>query len=193
MTPRACPLCRIYVGDANVRRCETCDVPLVPAGRLGPSPEERLAWEALPVEERPLPISLTSHGRRWLTLAALVGLVAYALPWLEVRAGNVWIMHGSDFGRRLSWPHACAAAWLVIVPTATSRRTLGSLLAARPVLAVLSATPLVVLAVLYASPPAHKLLHVDATWRFGSWLELAASVLALGAIFRLGRDPGALS
>lgn len=189
MSPRACPFCRIYVADPAVVRCETCDVPLVSVRRLGPSPEELLAWEALPVEERPIPLSAQSHGRGPLVLAALVGIVAYLLPWLEVRMPDVWIMHGSDFGRRLHWPHAVLASWIVIVPTAMTRRTLGRLLAARAVLAVLAAVPLVTLAVLHAKPPTHRLLQVETTWLVASWVELAASVAALAAVVRLGRGP----
>ncbi len=194
-SPRACPFCRIYVADASVARCETCDVELVPVRKLGPSPEELLAWEALPLEERPIPLSPTSHGRAPLVAAALVGIVAYLLPWLEVRAADVWNMHGSDFGRRLHWPHAALAAWIVIVPTAITRRTLGRLLAARPVLATLASVPLLTLAVLHARPPTHRVLRVETTWLAASWVELAASLVALAAALRLGRGavapPGA--
>ncbi len=156
--------------------------------KLGPSPEERLAWESLPLEERPIPLSPTSHGRAPLVAAALVGIVAYLLPWLEVRAADVWNMHGSDFGRRLHWPHAALAAWIVIVPTAITRRTLGRLLAARPILATLAAVPLLTLAVLRARPPTHRILHVETTWLLASWVELAASVVAFAAALRLGRS-----
>lgn len=189
MSPRACPFCRIYVADAAVARCETCDVALVPVRKLGPSPEERLAWEAMPPEERPIPLSAFSHGRALLVAAALVGIVAYQLPWLEVRSADVWIMHGSDFGRRLRWPHAVLAAWIVVVPTVVTRRTIGRLLAARPILGALAALPLFTLAVLHARPPTHRLLQVDVAWLFGSWLELAASFLGLVATLRLGREP----
>ncbi len=187
MSPRACPFCRIYVADPELLRCEMCDVPLVSARSLGPSPEELLAWEALPVEQRPIPISPRTHGRGPIVLAALAGIVAYLLPWIEVRMPDAWRMHGSDFGRRLHWPHAVLAAWIVVVPTIVTRRTLGRLLAARPVLAVLAAVPLVTLAVLHAKPPAHKLLHVETTWLLASWVEGAASIAALVAILRLGR------
>jgi hypothetical protein len=190
-SPRACPFCRIYVADPALARCETCDVALVPVRKLGPSPEERLAWEALPVEERPIPLSPTSHGRAPLVAASLVGILAYLLPWLEVRAADVWIMHGSDFGRKLHWPHAALAAWIVIVPTAITRRTLGRLLAARPVLATLASVPLLTLAVLHARPPTHRILHVESSWLLASWVEVAASCVALFAAVRLGRGTGA--
>lgn len=189
MSPRACPFCRIYVADAAVTHCETCDVALVPVRKLGPSPEERLAWEALPVEERPIPLSPFTHGRGLLVAAALVGIVAYLVPWLEVRAADVWIMQGADFGRRLRWPHAVLAAWIVVVPTAVTRRTLGRLLAARPILGALAAVPLFTLGLLHARPPTHRLLQVEVAWLFGSWLELAASILGLVAVLRLGREP----
>ena len=187
MTPRACPFCRIYVADASVSHCDTCDVPLIPVAKLGPSPEERMAWEAMAPDERPIPISPFSHGRALLSFAALVGIVAYLMPWLEVRSPDRWILHGTDFGRRLFWPHAALAAWVVALPTAMSRRTFGRLLASRAVLAVFAAVPLVTLVVLYAKPPTHKLLHVESTWLWGAALEGLASILGLFAALRLGR------
>lgn len=190
MSPRACPFCRIYVADPAATHCETCDVALVPVRKLGPSPEERMAWEALPAEERPIPVSAFSHGRALLVVAALAGIVAYMLPWLEVRAADVWIMQGADFGRRLRWPHAVLAAWIVVVPTAVTRRTLGRLLAARPILGALASVPLLTLAVLHASPPTHRLLQVEVAWLVGSWVELSASILGLVAVLRLGREAG---
>lgn len=187
MTPRACPFCRIYVADVSIERCETCDVPLVSARKLGPSPEERMAWEALPPDERPIPVSPFSHGRALLSLAALVGIVAYLMPWLEVRSPDRWILHGTDFGRKLFWPHAALAAWVVTVPTAMTRQSLGRLLASRAVLAVFALVPLMTLAVLYAKPPTHRLLNVQSTWLWGAALEVLASCVGLVAATRLGR------
>ncbi len=146
-----------------------------------------MLWESLPLGERVIPLSPISHGRALLTIAAILGCTAYFLPWLDVHAPDTWRIHGVDLGRRILWPHAVLAAWVVIVPTAVSRRSLGGLLAARAVLVTLALVPLVTLAVLGLRPPKHLLVHVEVTWLWGAALEAFASILGVFAAIRLGR------
>ena len=185
----ACPFCREMFEEGEAKTCPVCGMALAKFHELPPSldalhdeagvptaPEmERLRWTYL------------GRGRGPLAVLALVGLVLFFLPWVRLTLPYVDAKSGFDLAhQRIGWLWATFAAWVVLVPTVLSRRSIVELRGARVAAAFLSAIPGVAVGVLLARPPRGGLVPVRYTWDWPIWAMLAVSLAALALSIRLG-------
>jgi hypothetical protein len=152
----ACPFCREMFEEHEQRTCPLCGVALTAFEKLPPSHDALTDdGDGVPVapEHEPLPASYMGRGRGVLPVLAIVGLVLFFLPWIDETLPQVVSIRGFDLARRLPWSWGAAVAWVVLVPTVLSRRSIAQLRGARVAAAFLSAVPAVTVGILLARPP----------------------------------------
>jgi hypothetical protein len=195
----ACPFCRqLYRAGETDGTCPDCTVHLEPMDKL-PASLDRLAEEANGAEpvapqDRPLPWTHFGRGRGLLGLLALVGLLAFFLPWIEMQAPNQESVSGFDLARhRLGWMWGGSVGWFITVPLVLSRRSIAQMRGVRVILAVFAAMTLVEVAVLVGFPPRPSPLQaLKFDWGPGLYLSALVSALGIGAALRFGGPPDRL-
>jgi hypothetical protein len=155
--------------------------------KLGPSYEGTLEedWPQKP-EEEVLPWTYWRRGRAILTLLGIVGLGCFFLPWADVTAPEITTFTGVTFARVLGWVWACPVAWVMLIATALSRRTVGKMRGARVAAAFFSALPVVTTLVLLLSPPQGGIVPVRFTYEPALYTTLVLGVLSLPFAIRFG-------
>ena len=202
----SCPFCREMFPKGEARRCPHCDVDLVPPSKLAPSDEadDDLAAtttdEGEPQEEAVLPWTHLGHGRGALLACAVLGLVAFAMPWVSMTSPEIRQFTGIDLARRAPVAWAAGVAWFTLLPLVLSRRSVRKMLGARLAVAVLSIIPVITAGALLANPPRGVevrgiVLAFRFTWQAGLYATLAlgvastlVGVLAFGGVVLL-RSP----
>jgi len=168
--------------------CAVCGVALVPLDKL-PLSIDALHEDGTPLqpELELLPATYLGRGRGLLALIALAGMTAFFLPWVNVTLPDVVSYSGFALARRLGWVWAAGVAWLVLVPTVVSRRSVGKMRGARVAAAFLAAIPGFTAALLLARPPhgSHG-VPLKFTFGFGLYAALALSIAALAIAARFG-------
>jgi hypothetical protein len=184
----ACPFCREMFESGEHEVCPDCGVALVPAHRLPRSQAELEAEVArTPPDEVVLPITYAGRGRGALLALAVMGLVAFFLPWVREFAPEDQVLSGLDLARRLGWIWAPAVAWFVLVPLVVSRRSVARMRGARVAVAFLAAMALVTVIVRVAAAPTSTALRtVRFTWGEGLWATAAIAVAVLVVAARFG-------
>jgi hypothetical protein len=186
----ACPFCREMFEQQERRACPVCGVGLIafeklPRSHTAPS-EDGTPYEP---EWEPLPIASIRRGRGALTLAALLGLVAFFGPWVHLTMPDVVSYSGFEIARRLGWAWAACVAWFVLLPTVVSRRSVMQMRGARVAASFLVSIPGTTAVLLLTHPPhgGHGVpLHFTFAW--GLYTTLAVSALSLPvALFFGGR------
>jgi hypothetical protein len=210
----ACPFCRELFDRSERNTCSVCGVPLVPWKKLarpsfgaptfrGPASQStggRAARKALaggasvddddefldPPQYRPLPLLSMGRGRGLLMGVAVLGLVAFFVPWVHLTMPDTVDYSGFALSRRLGWTWGAAVAWFVLLPTVFTRRSIVQMRGARVAAAFLSAIPGITAAILLLRPP-HGAHGVPLRFVFGAGLyaSLALSVagVVLGILF----------
>jgi hypothetical protein len=175
-------------GERSV--CPVCGVALVAFTKLAPSVESTTDDDIPPEPEwEPLPVTYLGRGRGALAALALLGLVAFCCPWVDMTMPDVVRYSGLDIARRLGWAWAAGVAWFVLLPIALSRRSIMQMRGARVAACFLSAIPGTTATLLLTRPPhgAHG-VPVRFAFAWGLHSTLLVSIFAVVvAIFFGGR------
>jgi hypothetical protein len=195
----ACPFCREMSargehgerGEGGERgergereRCPDCGVALVPLEKLPPSADA--LHDDLPVEPdcEVLPRAYLGRGRGLLAGFALVGLVAFFLPWVDMTMPEIMSLSGFVLAQRLGWAWGSGVAWFILVPTVLSRRTIRQMRGARVAAAFLAAVPGTTVGILLARPP-HGAHGMTLHFTFGPALYVTLALSLLGFVVAL--------
>jgi hypothetical protein len=190
----ACPFCRALYSKGEAPACPDCGLALVPLERLPPSADvlaDDEGVQQLP-EDQPLPWSAWGRGRALLLALAVIGLVSFFLPWVELTSPESELRSGFELARgRLGWLWGGAVGWFVVVPLVLSRRTVAAMRGVRPITAVFCVLTLLEVLMLVLVPPTPPPgLTVVFDWAFGLYLSGATSAAgALTALFFGGSLP----
>lgn len=182
----ACPFCREMFESGERKACPVCGMNLVAFETLPPSHDA--VGEDIPVEphHEPLPWTMMGRNRLALPVVALLGLLMFFLPWVHVTLPETIDINGFDMARRLGWSWSAGCAWVVLIPTVLSRRTIWQLRGARVAAAFLSAVPLVTTMILWLKPPHGGLIPVKFEYGFAFFATMALSAIATALSIGLG-------
>ena len=117
---------------------------------------------------------------------ALLGLMAFLSPWVNLTMPDVVTYSGLDIARRLGWAWAAGVAWFVLLPIVLSRRSIMQMRGARVAASFLAAIPGVTAALLLGRPPhgTHGVpLHFTFAWGLYATLALSLACVAVGLFF----------
>ncbi len=184
----ACPFCREMFERGEHPTCPVCGVSLVAFEKL-PVSDEALSEDGVVREPawEPQPFTYMRRGRGPLALLALVGLVAFFAPWVDVTMPDVVSYSGFDLARRLGWAWGAGVAWFVLLPMVVTRRSIMKMRGARVAAAFLAAVPgLTAVLLLVRSRSGTHLVPLHFTWAWGLFATLALSLVALGFAFFFG-------
>jgi hypothetical protein len=118
---------------------------------------------------------------------AAVGLLLFFSPWVSLEMPEDVVRSGYDLARgRAGWLWGGATGWLVLVPLAWSRRTIRSMLGARPISAMLAAMTLFEVGMLLALPPRGGRLPVELHWAWGLYASALVSLVGTVVALRFG-------
>lgn len=185
----ACPFCRELFEEGEAKACPVCGVALAQLHKLPPSIDALHDEAGVPTapEAELLPLRDLRRGKGPLAVLGVLGLAFFFLPWVRLTMPYIDAKSAFDLAHeRIGWLWACCAAWVVLVPTVLSRRTILQMRGARVAAAFLSAIPAVAIAVLLAKPPRGGIIPVRYTWDWPMWATLAVSVTAVFFSLRLG-------
>jgi hypothetical protein len=175
--------------EGEEKSCPVCGMALAKLEKLPPSIDalhEDGDVPALPHLER-FSWTYLGRGRGPLVALGLVGLVLFFLPWVHLTMPYIDSRSGFDLAhQRIGWLWASFAAWMVLIPTVASRRSIFQLRGARVAAAFLSAIPGVAVGVLLARPPHGSVVHVSYTWEWAIYAMLFLSIAAVAISVRLG-------
>jgi hypothetical protein len=186
----ACPFCREMFEKDEATACPVCNMPLVAFEKLPPS-YEAATEDGVPIQplHEKLPATYMRRGKGALALIGFIGLAMFFLPWIHVKVPDVQILSGWQLGKSLGWAYGAGVAWMVLIPTVLSRRTLAEMFGARVAAAFLCAIPGVEVLVLHTFPPRtlYYTLGFDFAWPY--WVTAVLSVLGVFFALRLGGRP----
>jgi len=182
----ACPFCREMFPHGEEKACPVCGMGLVPFEALPPSHDA--IGEDIPVEphHEPLPWNYLARGRLALPVVALLGLALFFFPWIHVTLPDTIDINGFDMARRLGWSWGAGVAWVVLVPTVLSRRSIWEMRGARVAASFLAAVPATTTLILLLRPPHGGLVPLRFEYLPAFWLTMAASLVAVVLATRLG-------
>jgi hypothetical protein len=186
----ACPFCREMFDLEEASSCPVCGIPLQSLEKLPPAKTLLHEFEddgvpPLP-EHVPFPWTFMGRGRGPMVALGLVALVLFFAPWVHLTLPYVDDLSGFDLARRGGWSWGAAVAWVVLVPTVASRRTLAQLRGARLAACFLCLVPVVTLAVLVLFPPQRGIVPVRFTFAWPFWATFLVSFVAVAFGVRLG-------
>jgi hypothetical protein len=186
----ACPFCRDLFEKGEASECPTCGIELASVGSLAPSPtlrHESDEWdEDLGPEHDSLPWSFLGRGRGALVLLSFVGIGLFLLPWIDMTLPDTVSFSGWALARRMGWSWGALAAWVVLVPTIGSRRSVNQLRGARVAAAFLAAIPAITAGVLLAFPPRSGLIPIRFHFDWPLYATLVVSLVSVAVGVRLG-------
>jgi hypothetical protein len=174
-------------GEADA--CPVCAMPLAQLHKLPPSIDAMHDEAGVPTapELERLPLTYLGRGKGPLAALGLLGLGCFFLPWVHLTLPYIDTLSAFDMARqRIGWLWACGTAWVVLVPTVLSRRSILQMRGARVAAAFLSAIPATAIAILLARPPRGGIIPVKYTWDWPMWATLAISLAAIVVSSRLG-------
>ncbi len=184
----ACPFCRELFADGEVARCPSCELALTDVTKLPREPDEDDDDFGIPRDpyREPLPALFLGRSRGLLLLLCLLGLGAFFLPWVDMRAPELQVLSGADLAKRSGWIFSAAIGWFVLLPLVLSRRSIEAMRGARVAAAVLSAIPAVTAATLMLFPPQSKLVPLVFSWGAGIWASLFLGIAGVVVSLRFG-------
>jgi hypothetical protein len=183
----ACPFCREMFEEGEETHCPVCGVQLTEFAKLPPSIEALEDDVPLAPEEELLPSTYMGRKKGMLGGLGLLGLAFFFLPWLRMSLPYELTMTGFDLARtRLGWVWAAGVAWMVLVPTVLSRRSILQMRGARVAAAFLSAIPGLTVSILLARPPKGGIIPLRFEYGWALWATLVVSLVAIALAVRLG-------
>jgi hypothetical protein len=185
----ACPFCREMFEEGEAKACPVCGMALAQLHKLPPSIDAMHDEAGVPTapELEPLPLSYLGRGKGPLAVLGLAGLAFFFLPWVRLTMPYIDAKSAFDLAHeRIGWLWGICAAWVVLVPTVLSRRSIVQMRGARVAAAFLSAIPTVAIGILLAKPPKGAIIPVKYTWDWPMWATLGVSLLAIAFSVRLG-------
>jgi len=188
----ACPFCRELFPKGEASACPECGVSLESLSKLPPSldalADELEEGNVTPPEHRELPWHYFGRGRGALLVLAVLGLVAFGLPWVVVTAPNEMTLSGFDLARgRAGWLWGGAIGWFIMLPLVWTRRTIAKMRGVRIVTALFAALTLAEVIMMLSLPPqSSRLRPVELAWGFGIYLSGAVSVAGVLIASRFG-------
>jgi len=184
----ACPFCREMFDETEASKCPVCGMKLAPLSQLPPSHEQLAEEDPLansPAEE-PLPASYMGRGKGVIGLLAFAGLLLFFLPWIHVYLPDRFDMSGFDLARKIGWSWGSGVAWMILVPTVLSRRSIVKMRGARVAAATLSIVPALTVVIFLAKPPHSTLVPIRLDYAPAIWATLVVSLIATIVSIRLG-------
>jgi hypothetical protein len=186
----ACPFCREMFDLEEASSCPVCGIPLQSLEKLPPAKTllHELEDDGIPPapENIPFPVTFLGRARGPMILLGVIGLALFFAPWIHLTLPYVDDLSGFDLARRGGWSWGAAVAWVVMVPTVASRRTIAQLRGARFAACFLSVIPVVTLSVLMLFPPQRGVVPVRFTYGWPFWATFAVSLIATVVGSRLG-------
>lgn len=181
----ACRFCRELFSEDEAQRCPVCGIPLEPLHKLPPSLEvlsEELSGCAPEQDEHHrLPWFHLGHGRGAIAGLALLGLVAFFLPWVEQELPDLASLSGFDLARRgAAWLWGGAVGWFILLPLAMSRRSLAQMRGVRAIATTLALLTALEVLMMLAFPP-RGTPRLPSAWRWDVGLFVSALVSLAGA------------
>lgn len=175
--------------EGEAKTCPICGMELAKLHKLPPSIDALHDEAGVPTapEVELLPLHYLGRGKGPIALLGLAGLAFFFLPWVRLTMPYIDAKSAFDLAHeRIGWLWGVCAAWVVLIPTVLSRRSILKMRGARVAAAFLSAVPTVAISVLLAKPPRGGIIPVRYTWDWPMWATLAVSLLAIGFSVRLG-------
>ena len=195
---RACPFCRELFTDDETDTCPECGLTVRDLASLPPSPEaeeltadevaSRKIAPKIPQSE-PLPWKHLGRGRGVLMACALIGMLAFYLPWAKLTSPETATWTGAEMAHVKHFYWSIFTAWLVLFPAVASRRTILKMVGARVAVVCLAAIPAFQAGLILVQQKTHIELHgvpYVLHWMPGIFVTLATSVIAIGFAFRFG-------
>jgi hypothetical protein len=186
----ACPFCREMFERDEVANCPVCGIALRALDKLPRADTLLHEFEddGVPPAPEQLPFALTyaGRGRGALVVLGILGIALFFLPWVHLTVPYIAELSGFDLARRLGWSWGAGVAWVVMVPTVASRRTIAQLRGARFAASFLSLIPAVTAGILTAFPPHGRLFPVRLTFGWAIWTTIAVSLGAVLVGAKLG-------
>jgi len=188
---QACPFCRKLFTSEEARSCPECDIALVAMSQLPPSldalEDEAAAGQLTLPEDQLLPPRYLGRGRGALVLLAVLGLGAFFLPWVELRAPEQVVYSAFDLARgRAGWLWGGVTAWLVLIPLVMTRRTISRLRGVRVIAVLFAMMTLSEVLMLLLIPPRRGPTPLELHFRYGLFVSGAISLVASAVAARLG-------
>ena len=187
----ACPFCRELFSEDESSTCPHCEIALKPMEELPPSLDAAAEGDVTPPELRRLPVWYAGRGRGPLLALAVLGIVLFFCPWVEMAKPEDTVLSGFDLARgRAGWLWGGAVAWFVMIPLVFSRRRIADMRGVRIICVAFAAMTLVEVGMLIALPPRpHPRLPLEF---FFGWGLYGSGLVSLLAIFFGARFGGRL-
>jgi hypothetical protein len=186
----ACPFCREMFDREEAMACPVCGIPLQTLEKLPPAKTllHELEDDGVPPAPENIPFAATyaGRGRGAMAVLAVVGFVLFFSTWLHVTLPYLAELSGFDLARRQGWSWGAAVAWVVLIPTVGSRRTIAQLRGARFAAILLSLVPGVTASILVIFPQRGSIVPVHFTYAWSLWATLMVSLVATVVGARLG-------
>jgi len=171
--------------------CPVCGLAITEFSKLPPSLDAMQEEGNVPTapEMEKLPAHYLGRGKGILVGLALVGIVMFFLPWVHITlpyidARSPYVMAQG----RAGWLFGALCAWLVLIPTVLSRRSIMKMRGARVAAAFLSAIPGICCVDLLSFPPKYDgYVRVKFEWSYPLYITLALSLAGIAvSLFFLG-------
>jgi hypothetical protein len=177
----ACPFCRELFERGEVAQCPICGLALTALEKLPLSHDASMldGGTVTAADQLVQPWLYAKRGRMPLALCGIAGIAAFFLPWVSMSLPYEHSFNGLELAQRMGWSWAALAAWMVLVPTVFSRRTIYAMRRARVAAAFLASMPAVTCAVLLAKPPEGRMFTIHFEYAPFFWLTLVATITAL--------------
>jgi hypothetical protein len=154
--------------------------------------EARVALAAelaeVPPEDRTVPWTYYRRNRAALVVVAVLGLVAFFMPWIHLHRPDEIVLRGYDLARaRGTWFFGCAIGWFVMIPLVVTRRTVYKMRGVRIITAMFAALSVVESAQLLLRPPhGSRYMPLSFDWGWGLYATLVLGVVGVALAARFG-------
>jgi hypothetical protein len=185
----ACPFCHELFVKGEARECPACGLLLTDLSKLALSYDAKAADDfGLPTPPHllPLPWLDLRRGKGILLMSAVLGLLAFFSPWVDMTSPETRLLSGAELARRSGWIWGAGVAWFVLLPRALTRRTIDKMRGARVAAAFLSAVPVLTCTILWLYPPRARYVPLRFDWGWGIYATWVLGVVATVTSVRLG-------
>jgi hypothetical protein len=156
--------------------------------KLPPSYDAKLdePEEPIPPHMETLPWTFAGRGRGALFGLAVLGVVAFFMPWLHEKAPELRDLSGFAFAQKLGWLWAAGIAPFVLAPLVATRRSIFRMRGARVAIAFLAVIMLLTVGMrMGVVPHSSSIRPVRFEWGWGMYASglIAIAILAMAPFF----------